>query len=63
MGNEDRGISEEMRKAADETFYIPMKGFAGIVLPSKLYSDVILDCDCSCMIATAVIEYFWQTNE
>lgn len=28
MGNEERGISEEMRGLADETFYLPMQGFA-----------------------------------
>ena len=28
MGNEDRGISDEMRQLADETFYLPMCGFA-----------------------------------
>lgn len=28
MGNEERGISDEMRKLADETFYLPMCGFA-----------------------------------
>ena len=28
MGNEDRGISDEMRELADETFYLPMSGFA-----------------------------------
>mmetsp|Transcript_18216 Transcript_18216/g.27163 ORF Transcript_18216/g.27163 Transcript_18216/m.27163 type:complete len:461 (-) Transcript_18216:188-1570(-) len=28
MGNEDRGISDEMRELADETFYLPMCGFA-----------------------------------
>jgi len=28
MGNEDRGISDEMRAAADRTFYLPMVGFA-----------------------------------
>lgn len=28
MGNEDRGISEEMRELADATFYLPMCGFA-----------------------------------
>lgn len=28
MGNEDRGISEEMREMADETFTLPMSGFA-----------------------------------
>lgn len=28
MGNELTGISDEVRAAADETFYIPMKGFA-----------------------------------
>jgi rRNA methylases len=28
MGNEDRGISEEMRELADETFVLPMCGFA-----------------------------------
>ena len=28
MGNEDRGISDEMRAAADKTFYLPMVGFA-----------------------------------
>ena len=28
MGNEDRGISDEMRQLADETFYLPMSGFA-----------------------------------
>ena len=28
MGNEERGISKEMRKLADETFYLPMCGFA-----------------------------------
>lgn len=28
MGNEDRGISEEMRELADETFTLPMCGFA-----------------------------------
>lgn len=28
MGNEERGISEEMRALADETFYLPMCGFA-----------------------------------
>ena len=28
MGNEDRGISNEMRELADETFYLPMCGFA-----------------------------------
>lgn len=28
MGNEDRGISPEMRELADETFYLPMCGFA-----------------------------------
>ncbi len=28
MGNEDRGISDEMRELADETFTLPMSGFA-----------------------------------
>jgi tRNA C32,U32 (ribose-2'-O)-methylase TrmJ len=28
MGNEDKGISEEMRNLADETFTLPMCGFA-----------------------------------
>lgn len=28
MGNEERGISDEMRGLADETFYLPMCGFA-----------------------------------
>ena len=28
MGNEERGISDEMRALADETFYLPMSGFA-----------------------------------
>lgn len=28
MGNEERGISDEMRELADETFYLPMCGFA-----------------------------------
>lgn len=28
MGNEDRGISDEIRELADETFYLPMCGFA-----------------------------------
>lgn len=28
MGNEERGISDEMRRLADETFYLPMSGFA-----------------------------------
>jgi tRNA C32,U32 (ribose-2'-O)-methylase TrmJ len=28
MGNEDRGISNKMRELADETFYLPMCGFA-----------------------------------
>ena len=28
MGNEDRGISDEMRSLADETFTLPMYGFA-----------------------------------
>ena len=28
MGNEERGISDEMRSLADETFYLPMCGFA-----------------------------------
>ena len=28
MGNEDRGISNEMRQLADETFTLPMSGFA-----------------------------------
>jgi len=28
MGNEERGISEEMRELADETFTLPMVGFA-----------------------------------
>lgn len=28
MGNEDRGISDEMRELADETFVLPMCGFA-----------------------------------
>jgi len=28
MGNEDRGISQEMRELADETFTLPMCGFA-----------------------------------
>jgi len=28
MGNEDRGISDDMRELADETFYLPMCGFA-----------------------------------
>ena len=28
MGNEDRGISKEMRNLADETFTLPMCGFA-----------------------------------
>ena len=28
MGNEDRGISDEMRELVDETFYLPMCGFA-----------------------------------
>ena len=28
MGNEDKGISDEMRNLADETFTLPMSGFA-----------------------------------
>ncbi len=28
MGNEERGITDEMRDACDGTFYIPMMGFA-----------------------------------
>ena len=28
MGNEERGISEEMRRLADKTFTLPMCGFA-----------------------------------
>ena len=28
MGNEERGISDEMRAAADGTFFLPMAGFA-----------------------------------
>jgi len=28
MGNEDRGITQEMREMADETFTLPMSGFA-----------------------------------
>lgn len=28
MGNEERGISNEMRELADGTFYLPMCGFA-----------------------------------
>lgn len=28
MGNEDQGISDKMRELADETFYLPMCGFA-----------------------------------
>ena len=28
MGNEERGISDKMRELADETFYLPMCGFA-----------------------------------
>ena len=28
MGNEEKGISDEMRELADETFYLPMSGFA-----------------------------------
>lgn len=28
MGNEERGISDKMRNLADETFYLPMCGFA-----------------------------------
>ncbi|GKY99533.1 hypothetical protein MPSEU_000907400 [Mayamaea pseudoterrestris] len=28
MGNEERGISDEMRELVDETFYLPMQGFA-----------------------------------
>ena len=28
MGNEDRGISDELRNLADATFYLPMCGFA-----------------------------------
>jgi tRNA (guanosine-2'-O-)-methyltransferase len=28
MGNEGKGISEEMRQACDATFYLPMSGFA-----------------------------------
>lgn len=28
MGNEERGISDQMRNLADETFYLPMCGFA-----------------------------------
>ena len=28
MGNEDRGISDKMRELADQTFYLPMCGFA-----------------------------------
>eukprot|EP00638_Chattonella_subsalsa_P002276 CAMPEP_0117755240 /NCGR_PEP_ID=MMETSP0947-20121206/13330_1 /TAXON_ID=44440 /ORGANISM="Chattonella subsalsa, Strain CCMP2191" /LENGTH=262 /DNA_ID=CAMNT_0005574529 /DNA_START=177 /DNA_END=963 /DNA_ORIENTATION=- len=28
IGNEERGITEEMRQLCDETFQIPMKGFA-----------------------------------
>ncbi len=28
MGNEERGISDEMRELADQTFYLPMCGFA-----------------------------------
>lgn len=28
MGNEERGISDEMRRAVDGTFYLPMVGFA-----------------------------------
>ena len=28
MGNEERGISDEMREIADGTFFLPMAGFA-----------------------------------
>jgi tRNA (guanosine-2'-O-)-methyltransferase len=28
MGNEERGITDEMRVACDGTYYVPMKGFA-----------------------------------
>ena len=28
MGNEERGISKTLRNLADETFYLPMCGFA-----------------------------------
>jgi hypothetical protein len=28
MGNEEQGISDKMRQLADETFYMPMCGFA-----------------------------------
>ena len=28
MGNEEQGISDEMRELVDETFYLPMQGFA-----------------------------------
>ena len=28
MGNEDRGISDEMRAMADHRVYLPMRGFA-----------------------------------
>jgi tRNA (guanosine-2'-O-)-methyltransferase len=28
MGNEERGISDELRALVDETFYLPMQGFA-----------------------------------
>lgn len=28
LGNEERGISQSMRSLADETFAIPMRGFA-----------------------------------
>ena len=28
MGNEETGISEEVKSLADERFYIPMRGFA-----------------------------------
>jgi tRNA (guanosine-2'-O-)-methyltransferase len=28
MGNEEKGVTEEMKALADERFYIPMKGFA-----------------------------------
>jgi tRNA(Leu) C34 or U34 (ribose-2'-O)-methylase TrmL len=36
MGNEDTGISEEVRKIADDRMFIPMKGFASAIIASYL---------------------------
>lgn len=54
LGNEERGISQSMRSLADETFAIPMRGFA---------QSFNMSVACSVILAhLSAIRYVWTTH-